>query len=164
MLPVQVTQRLRKSVATLPHAQRVLGQTGVAFDRTDIAESSFYPLVDAAMGQLNSTGYMHHRLRKVAASFLVKNLHVDWRCGERYFASKLNNFDLAANNGGWQWPSSTGCDAQPYFRVFNPVMQSRRFDGDGRFIRMYIPELAKVNSDVIHEPGRRAWRSSGPPP
>jgi len=115
-----------------------------------------YPLVDAAMRQLNSTGYMHNRLRMVAASFLVKDLHVDWRWGERYFAARLNDFDLAANNGGWQWSASTGCDAQPYFRVFNPVLQSRRFDGDGRFMRMYLPELAKVGSDAIHEP----WKMS----
>ncbi len=115
-----------------------------------------YPLVDAAMRQLNSTGYMHNRLRMVAASFLVKDLHVDWRLGERYFAAKLNDFDLAANNGGWQWSASTGCDAQPYFRLFNPVTQSRKFDGDGRFIRMYLPELARVNSDLIHEP----WKMS----
>jgi len=115
-----------------------------------------FPLVDAAMRQINSTGYMHNRLRMVAASFLVKDLHVDWRWGERYFAAKLNDFDLAANNGGWQWSASTGCDAQPYFRVFNPVMQSERFDGDGSFIRMYLPELAKVNSDLIHEP----WKMS----
>jgi deoxyribodipyrimidine photo-lyase len=99
---------------------------------------------------------MHNRLRMVAASFLVKDLHVDWRWGERYFAARLNDFDLAANNGGWQWSASTGCDAQPYFCVFNPVLQSRRFDGDGRFMRMYLPELAKVSSDAIHEP----WKMS----
>ncbi|HEX7811119.1 MAG TPA: deoxyribodipyrimidine photo-lyase [Burkholderiales bacterium] len=111
-----------------------------------------YPLVDAAMRQLNQTGYMHNRLRMVAASFLVKDLHVDWRWGERYFAERLNDFDLAANNGGWQWSASTGCDAQPWFRVFNPVTQSRNFDPDGRFIRMYVPELEKVDSRSIHEP------------
>ena len=99
-----------------------------------------FPLVDAAMRQLNETGYMHNRLRMVAASFLVKDLHVDWRWGEAYFARKLNDFDLAANNGGWQWAASTGCDAQPWFRVFNPVTQSQNFDADGRFIRMYLPE------------------------
>jgi deoxyribodipyrimidine photo-lyase len=111
-----------------------------------------YPLVDAAMRQLNETGYMHNRLRMVAASFLVKDLHVDWRWGERYFAEHLNDFDLAANNGGWQWSASTGCDAQPWFRIFNPVTQSRNFDPDGRFIRMYVPELEKVDSKAIHEP------------
>jgi len=111
-----------------------------------------FPLVDAAMRQLNETGYMHNRLRMVAASFLVKDLHVDWRWGEAYFARKLNDFDLAANNGGWQWSASTGCDAQPWFRIFNPTTQSRNFDAQGRFIRMYLPELAGVDTKFIHEP------------
>jgi deoxyribodipyrimidine photo-lyase len=111
-----------------------------------------FPLVDAAMRQLNDTGYMHNRLRMVAASFLVKDLHVDWRWGEAYFARKLNDFDLAANNGGWQWSASTGCDAQPWFRIFNPVTQSRNFDAEGRFIRMHLPELAKVETKFIHAP------------
>jgi len=111
-----------------------------------------YPLVDAGMRQLNSTGYMHNRLRMITASFLVKDLLVDWRKGERYFARRLNDYDLAANNGGWQWAASTGCDAQPYFRIFNPVTQSERFDPDGRFIRMYVPELAAVPDRHIHAP------------
>src|SRR3954469_691747 len=111
-----------------------------------------FPLVDAAMRQLNETGYMHNRLRMVTASFLVKDLHVDWRWGEAYFARKLNDFDLAANNGGWQWSASTGCDAQPWFRIFNPVLQSRRFDPEGSFIRMYVPELVAVETRFIHEP------------
>ncbi len=111
-----------------------------------------YPLVDAAMRQLGATGYMHNRLRMVAASFLIKDLHVDWRWGERHFAEHLNDFDLAANNGGWQWAASTGCDAQPYFRIFNPVTQSQKFDPDGKFIRRYVPELAKVPAAHIHAP------------
>ena len=111
-----------------------------------------YPLVDAGMRQLARTGYMHNRLRMVTASFLCKDLLVDWRWGERHFAEHLNDFDLAANNGGWQWAASTGCDAQPYFRIFNPVAQSRKFDPDGRFIRRYVPELAKVPDKLIHEP------------
>ena len=111
-----------------------------------------YPLVDAAMRQLNQTGYMHNRLRMVAASFLVKDLHVDWRWGERYFAERLLDFDLAANNGGWQWAASTGCDAQPWFRIFNPVTQSEKFDPDGRFIRSYLPELAGCPDSLIHMP------------
>jgi deoxyribodipyrimidine photo-lyase len=115
-----------------------------------------YPLVDAAMRQINSSGYMHNRLRMVTASFLVKDLHVDWRLGEQYFAEHLNDFDLAANNGGWQWAASTGCDAQPYFRIFNPVTQSERFDPQGRFIRKYLPELAQVPERFIHAP----WRMS----
>lgn len=113
-----------------------------------------YPLVDAAMRQLNGTGYMHNRLRMLTASFLVKDLGVDWRRGERYFAEQLNDYDLAANNGGWQWAASTGCDAQPYFRIFNPVTQSERFDAEGRFIRKYVPELARVTGNFVHAPWR----------
>ena len=111
-----------------------------------------YPLVDAAMRQLNQTGYMHNRLRMVVASFLVKDLHVDWRWGEKYFADNLNDFDLAANNGGWQWAASTGCDSQPWFRIFNPVTQSQKFDAEGRFIRKYVPELAGCDAKAIHAP------------
>jgi deoxyribodipyrimidine photo-lyase len=111
-----------------------------------------YPIVDAAMRQLHRTGYMHNRLRMIVASFLVKDLLVDWRRGERHFAEHLNDFDLAANNGGWQWAASTGCDAQPYFRIFNPVSQSQRFDPDGKFIRRYLPELDKVPVKYIHAP------------
>jgi deoxyribodipyrimidine photo-lyase len=111
-----------------------------------------YPLVDAAMAQLNQTGYMHNRLRMVTASFLSKDLGLDWRWGERYFAEKLNDFDLAANNGGWQWASSSGCDAQPWFRIFNPVSQSRKFDPEGRFILRYLPQLADLPLPVLHAP------------
>ncbi|MFZ6820446.1 cryptochrome/photolyase family protein [Undibacterium sp. Ji22W] len=111
-----------------------------------------YPLVDAAMQQLNQTGYMHNRLRMVVASFLVKDLGIDWRWGEAYFALNLNDFDLSANNGGWQWAASTGCDAQPYFRIFNPTTQSEKFDSDGKFIRRYLPQLAKLNAKQIHAP------------
>jgi deoxyribodipyrimidine photo-lyase len=111
-----------------------------------------YPLVDAAMRQLNQTGYMHNRLRMVTASFLVKDLLVDWRWGERYFAEKLIDFDFASNNGGWQWAASTGCDAQPYFRIFNPTSQSEKFDPQGKFIRKYVPELAKCSDKEIHAP------------
>jgi len=111
-----------------------------------------YPIIDAAMRQINQSGYMHNRLRMITASFLTKDLHVDWRLGERYFAANLNDFDLAANNGGWQWAASTGCDAQPYFRIFNPVLQSRKFDPEGRFIRLYLPELASVPSGSVHAP------------
>ena len=111
-----------------------------------------YPIIDAAMRQLNTTGYMHNRLRMVVASFLAKDLLVDWRNGEGYFARHLIDFDLAANNGGWQWAASTGCDAQPYFRIFNPVTQSQRFDPKGNFIRHYLPQLAKVPDSFIHSP------------
>jgi len=115
-----------------------------------------YPLVDAAMRQLERTGYMHNRLRMVAASFLVKDLGIDWRRGERWFAAKLNDYDLAANNGGWQWAASTGCDAQPWFRIFNPLTQSRRFDPRGNFIRSFVSELAHVPALHVHAP----WQMS----
>jgi deoxyribodipyrimidine photo-lyase len=115
-----------------------------------------YPLVDAAMLQLNQTGYMHNRLRMVTACFLIKDLGIDWRWGERYFALHLNDFDLSANNGGWQWAASTGCDAQPYFRIFNPITQSEKFDTEGKFIRRYLPQLAKLDNKQIHAP----WKTS----
>ena len=111
-----------------------------------------YPLVDAAMRQLNQTGWMHNRLRMVVASFLTKHLLIDWRKGEQYFMHQLIDGDLASNNGGWQWAASTGCDAQPYFRIFNPIRQSERFDPDGTFIRKYLPELKNVPDKKIHFP------------
>jgi deoxyribodipyrimidine photo-lyase len=111
-----------------------------------------YPLVDAAMAQINQTGYMHNRLRMVVASFLTKDLGIDWRRGERYFAEKLIDYDLSANDGGWQWASSSGCDAQPYFRIFNPVSQSRKFDPEGKFIKRYLPCLEPLASDAVHAP------------
>lgn len=133
----------------------------IAWEQGDTAEALFqawcagqtgYPLVDAAMAQLNQTGYMHNRLRMVVASFLVKDLGIDWRWGERYFAQQLNDFDLAANNGGWQWASSSGCDAQPYFRIFNPVSQSEKFDPEGKFIHRYLPQLAGLHKAALHAP------------
>ncbi len=113
-----------------------------------------YPLVDAAMRQLDQAGWMHNRLRMVTASFLMKDLGIDWRRGEAWFAEKLLDFDLAANNGGWQWAASTGCDAQPWFRIFNPVTQSEKFDPEGRFILRYVPELSRVPIKHIHAPWR----------
>jgi deoxyribodipyrimidine photo-lyase len=111
-----------------------------------------YPIVDAAMRQLNQSGYMHNRLRMISASFLVKDLLIDWRWGEQYFAQKLLDYDMASNVGGWQWAASTGCDAQPYFRIFNPITQSRKFDPEGQFIRRYVPELASLDKQAIHAP------------
>lgn len=111
-----------------------------------------FPLVDAAMRQINKTGYMHNRLRMVVASFLVKDLLIDWRWGERYFAEHLIDYDLSANNGGWQWAASTGCDAQPWFRIFNPITQSERFDPKGQFIRKYVTELSQCSDKEIHAP------------
>ena len=114
------------------------------------------PIVDAAMRQLNTTGWMHNRCRMIVAMFLTKNLLQDWRRGERYFMEKLVDGDLASNNGGWQWSSSTGTDAAPYFRVYNPISQSERHDPDGAYIRRFVPELAELDADQIHEPHARA--------
>ncbi|PLK50765.1 deoxyribodipyrimidine photo-lyase [Uliginosibacterium sp. TH139] len=111
-----------------------------------------YPLVDAAQRQLLASGFMHNRLRMVSASFLTKDLGIHWLRGERFFAQWLLDYDLAANNGGWQWAASTGCDAQPWFRIFNPITQSEKFDPQGKFIRRYVPELAAVPDKLIHAP------------
>ncbi|PKF63352.1 deoxyribodipyrimidine photo-lyase [Psychromonas sp. psych-6C06] len=111
-----------------------------------------YPLVDAAMRQLNETGWMHNRLRMVCASFLTKHLLIDWRWGEKYFKQHLIDGDFASNNGGWQWAASTGCDAQPYFRIFNPTLQSKKFDPNGEFIRIYLQQRQGINSKQLHEP------------
>jgi deoxyribodipyrimidine photo-lyase len=111
-----------------------------------------FPLVDAAMRCLNQTGMMHNRLRMVVASFLCKTLLIDWRQGEHYFAEHLLDYDLAANNGGWQWSSSSGCDAQPYFRIFNPYSQSEKFDPKGEFIKQWVPELFQASDKDIHQP------------
>ena len=111
-----------------------------------------YPVVDAAMRQLVDSGWMHNRARMIAASFLVKDLLVDWRVGEAHFMRHLVDGDVASNNGGWQWAASTGTDAQPYFRIFNPVTQGRRFDPDGDYIRRWVPELADVPTRYIHAP------------
>jgi len=110
------------------------------FQRWCLGRTGF-PIVDAGMRQLNQTGYMHNRVRMITASFLCKHLLIDWRKGERYFARKLLDFDLALNNGNWQWAAGTGCDAAPYFRVFNPWTQARKFDPDGGYIRRWIPEI-----------------------
>jgi deoxyribodipyrimidine photo-lyase len=107
---------------------------------------------------------MHNRLRMVAGSFLVKDLGLDWRWGERYFAEKLNDFDLSANNGGWQWVASSGCDAQPWFRVFNPLRQSEKFDPQGKFIHRYLPQLERLPAPAVHAPwtaGALALESAG---
>jgi deoxyribodipyrimidine photo-lyase len=113
-----------------------------------------YPIVDAAMRQLMHTGWMHNRLRMIVAMFLSKNLFLDWRRGERFFMQHLVDGDLSANNGGWQWAASTGTDAAPYFRIFNPCAQSKKCDPDGVFIRRFVPELAQVEVAAIHDPSR----------
>jgi deoxyribodipyrimidine photo-lyase len=100
-----------------------------------------YPIVDAGMRELNETGYMHNRVRMIVASFLTKHLLIDWRWGEAYFGSKLLDYDLASNNGGWQWAASSGCDAAPYFRIFNPYLQTKKFDPEFKYIRTWVPEF-----------------------
>ncbi len=111
-----------------------------------------FPIVDAAMRQLNQIGWMHNRLRMIVAMFLTKLLHIDWRLGEHYFMQQLLDGDLAANNGGWQWAASTGTDAVPYFRIFNPTTQSQKFDPEGQFIKTYCPELVSLTAHQIHAP------------
>ena len=113
-----------------------------------------YPIVDAAMRQLRATGWMHNRLRMIAAMFLTKDLFIDWRWGERFFMQQLVDGDLASNNGGWQWSASTGTDAAPYFRIFNPASQSEKFDPRGTFIRQWCPQLKDLDDDAVHDPSR----------
>ena len=121
-----------------------------------------YPIVDAAMRQLNTTGWMHNRCRMIVASFLTKDLHLDWRLGERYFLERLVDADVANNNGGWQWAASTGTDPQPYFRIFNPTLQGEKFDPDGTYVRAYVPELGELPSEVIHTPWRAGDAGGAP--
>jgi deoxyribodipyrimidine photo-lyase len=117
-----------------------------------------YPLIDAAMRQLKQSGWIHNRNRMVVASFLAKNLLIDWREGERWFMQQLIDGDPAANNGGWQWTAGVGTDAAPYFRIFNPIKQSQKFDPDGTYIRSWVPELSTVPNEYIHEP----WKMPQP--
>ncbi len=119
-----------------------------------------FPLVDAGMRQLAAEAWMHNRVRMVAASFLVKDLHIDWRRGARVFMERLVDGDLASNQHGWQWTAGTGTDAAPYFRIFNPITQSRRFDPDGTYIKRWVPELRGLDVRAVHEP----WRAPGGTP
>jgi deoxyribodipyrimidine photo-lyase len=115
-----------------------------------------FPIVDAGIRELNETGYMHNRLRMITASFLTKDLQLDWRLGERYFAQKLTDYDPCVNNGSWQWAASTGCDAQPYFRIFNPWLQQKKFDPDCLYIKQWVPELSSLSPKEIHN-----WEKEG---
>lgn len=121
------------------------------------------PIVDAAMRQLTETGWMHNRARMIAASFLVKDLLIDWRWGESWFMENLLDGDLAANNGGWQWTAGTGTDAAPYFRIFNPVLQSIKFDPNGSYIKKWVPELRSLNDKDIHAPWEKNIKAAGYP-
>jgi deoxyribodipyrimidine photo-lyase len=123
-----------------------------------------YPIVDAGMRQLNQTGWMHNRVRMIVASFLTKDLLISWQWGERYFMEKLLDGDLAPNNGGWQWAASTGCDPQPYFRIFNPLLQSQKFDPTGSYIRTFVPELRTLSDSEIHEPHQSGKKIDYPAP
>jgi deoxyribodipyrimidine photo-lyase len=109
-----------------------------------------FPIIDAGMRQLNETGYMHNRVRLLTGSFLVKDLHIDWRWGEQYFAQQLIDYDPSVNNGNWQWVASTGTDAQPYFRIFNPWLQQKKFDPDCMYIKKWVPELKALSNSIIH--------------
>ena len=123
-----------------------------------------YPIVDAGMRQLRETGWMHNRVRMIVASFLTKDLLIDWRRGERFFFEHLVDGDPAQNTGGWQWAASTGTDAQPYFRIFNPTSQGTRFDPDGRYVRRWVPELEPLPDDVVHTPSRMPLLADYPSP
>ncbi len=114
-----------------------------------------FPIVDAGMRELNQTGFMHNRVRMITASFLTKDLHISWRQGEQYFASRLIDWDPCVNNGNWQWAASTGCDAQPFFRIFNPWSQQKKFDSETRYIKQWVPELTSYSSKEIHDHGVR---------
>ena len=136
---------------------------GIKWDNNEVVFQKWcegktgYPFVDAGMRELNATGFMHNRVRMIVASFLTKHLLIDWRWGEAYFAQKLLDFDLAANNGGWQWASGSGCDAAPYFRVFNPRLQTEKFDKELKYIRKWVPELDSLEYPkpiVVHEVAR----------
>jgi deoxyribodipyrimidine photo-lyase len=122
-----------------------------------------FPVVDAGMRQLNQTGWMHNRARMITASFLVKDLLIDWRWGEKIFRERLLDGDLAVNNGSWQWVAGTGTDAAPFFRIFNPLLQSRKFDPTGKYIRKWVPELAHLANDVIHAPWEKRINVPGYP-
>ncbi|MBS0622467.1 MAG: deoxyribodipyrimidine photo-lyase [Verrucomicrobia bacterium] len=121
-----------------------------------------FPIVDAGMREMNQTGFMHNRVRMIAASFLVKDLQIDWRWGEKYFAQTLVDYDPAVNNGNWQWVASTGCDAQPYFRIFNPWNQQKKFDPDGFYIKKWIPELKNLAPKILHQWYQEKYHSESP--
>ncbi len=143
---ISKNQDFKAKTKTIPWREDEIG-----FEKWCLGQTGF-PIIDAAMRQLNQTGWMHNRLRMLAASFLTKLLFVDWRKGEKYFMQTLIDGEFSANNGGWQWSASTGCDSAPYFRVFNPTLQSEKFDKTGGFIRKFVPEIAELDNKSIHNP------------
>jgi deoxyribodipyrimidine photo-lyase len=152
--PASLREPLQAKMAAMPY------ETGVEADRRFdawAAGRTGYPIVDAGMRQLLAEAWMHNRVRMIVASFLVKDLHLDWRRGARWFMQHLVDGDPASNHGGWQWVAGTGTDPAPYFRVFNPVLQSKRVDPDGAYIRRYVPQLRDVAGAAVHEP----WRLPG---
>lgn len=154
-------------VATQPYlaaGSRIRWRDAPADFQAWCAGRTGYPIVDAAMRQLVAFGWMHNRLRMICASFLSKDLLIDWRFGERFFERHLADADLAQNNGGWQWSASCGTDAAPYFRVFNPVVQGRRFDPDGTFVKAMVPELARLPPALVHAPWEAPTAPPGYPP
>jgi deoxyribodipyrimidine photo-lyase len=150
-----------------PELKRLRYATGaIAADRLTAWQQgrTGYPIVDAGMRQLLAEGWMHNRVRMIVASFLVKDLHLEWTDGARYFMQHLIDGDLASNNHGWQWVAGTGTDAAPYFRIFNPTLQGKKFDPDGGYVRRYVPELAELDRRYLHEPWRDpAGRPDGYP-
>jgi len=146
--------RVSRGRAFQPHTESIAWRRDLAALQAWKEGRTGIPIIDAGMRQLKATGWMHNRLRMLTAMFLTKNLLIDWREGERWFMQNLIDGDLAANNGGWQWSASTGTDAAPYFRIFNPVTQSEKFDPDGDFIHKWVPELATVRGKQVHQPGQ----------
>ena len=155
-----------------PHVQKTAFNASLANIAWRNVESEFkawqegrtgVPIVDAAMRQLKEIGWMHNRARMIAASYLVKDLLIDWRWGERHFMDELLDGDIAANNGGWQWIAGTGTDAAPYFRIFNPILQSAKFDLNGDYIRKWVPELRGLDAEEIHAPWDRGIKVKGYP-
>lgn len=155
--PYVVRTAFNKSLANIPWRNNAS-----EFDAWKMGETGV-PVVDAAMRQLKEIGWMHNRARMIAASYLVKDLLIDWRWGEAWFMENLLDGDIAANNGGWQWTAGTGTDAAPYFRIFNPVLQSAKFDPNGDYIRRWVPELSAVDATHIHAPWEKGIKVKGYP-
>ncbi len=153
-----------ESKSYLPQYENIQWENNVHLFESWKEGRTGFPIVDAGMRELAATGWMHNRVRMIVASFLTKDLLIDWRWGENYFMKQLLDGDLAPNNGGWQWAASTGCDPQPYFRIFNPWLQGKKFDPNGDYIKTYIPELRGVDPRALHDPDadRGSWRYPSP--